>query len=232
MEYLYTKVQLIMSLSLSISFYKPIDYFSGVYNRFVSWVTGGEFCHCELIIHTTPTEIMEVVKIIYNSAQNSEYAPEDSSRIIQQIEANFFSTSFRKSAQTSEKMSLSFSLLWGNPMSVRILTPTSHDSWFKIPEVSDLNVTMHDVSNISNEQRLKTLQFSLEELGKEYDSSGALCSVLPSWNQQQQRSYDKYFCSEFIVTTFQRLGFLKELSAPHTTPNSLYKYISSNQTFT
>jgi hypothetical protein len=229
MEYLYRNAQLIMSLA--ISFYKPVDYFSGVYNRFVSWVTGGEFCHCELVIHTTPTEIMEVVKKIYNSAQQSEYAPEDASRIIQQIETNFFSTSFRKHVQTSEKMSLSFSLLWGNPMSVRVLTPTAHDSWFKIPEPSDINVTIQEMSDVSSEQRLNTLKFSLEELGKDYDSSGALCSVLPTWNQEQRKSYDKYFCSEFVVTTFQRLGFLEELSAPHTTPNSLYKYISSSPNF-
>jgi hypothetical protein len=218
-------------MSLAISFYKPVDYFSGAFNGFVSWITGGEYCHCELVIHTTPIEIMNTVKVIYESAKNKEYAPEDSSRIIQQIETNFFSTTFRKAAQSSEKMTLSFSLLWGQPMSVRVLTPTAHDSWFKIPDQSDAHMSVYNVPNISTKHHLDTLKFSLEELGKEYDSSGALCSVFPSWNDQRHTSYDKYFCSEFVVTTFQRLGFLKTLAARHTTPNSLYKYITETPRF-
>lgn len=214
-------------MSLAVSFYKPVEYFSGIYNRFVSWITDGEFCHCELIIHTTPTDIMNTVKQIYEAANSGEYSPEDSHRIIQQIETNFFSTPFRKAAQSCEKMTLSFSLLWGSPMSVRVLTETAHDSWFKIPSPQDLNVEAIHI-DVQAEQVLETLKFSLEELGKEYDSSGALCSVLPSWNTTQKNSYDKYFCSEFVVTTFQRLHFMNDLQAAHTTPNSLYKYMQAN----
>jgi len=216
-------------MSLSISFYRPMEYFGGMYNRFVSWFTSGEFCHCELVIHTTPYDIMEAVKEIYKSAQNGDYPKEDCHRIIAQIEMNFFDTGFRKAAQTSEKMVLSYSLLWGQPMSVRVLNKTSHDSWFKIPESGDLTAHMRSGPEISEEHYKNTLKFSIEELGKEYDSTGALCSVLPSWSSNQtQNRPESYFCSEFIVLIYQRLGFMEDVKAKHTTPNSLFKYLDNN----
>lgn len=126
-----------IKMSLSVSFYRPLDYFGGAFNRFVSWFTSGDFCHCELVVHTTPHDIMDSVKTIYQAAQQGEYAPEDCHRIITEIEMNFFTTEFRKAAQTRDNIVLSFSLLWGHPMCVRVLTETAHDSWFKIPQEGD-----------------------------------------------------------------------------------------------
>lgn len=214
---------------LSMSFYRPMEYFGGVYNRFVSWFTSGDYCHCELVIETTPQDVMLAVKDIYQSAQKNEYPPEDCQRIITQIEMNFFDTAFRKAAQTSETMVLSFSLLWGHPMSVRVLNETSHDSWFRVPSSSDTMVSRLHGPTVKDDDYHATLKFSIEELGKEYDSTGALCSVLPSWSSSQlTERQESYFCSEFCVMAFQRVGFMGNISAKHTTPNSLYKYILQN----
>ena len=217
-------------MSLSVSFYRPLDYFGGAFNRFVTWFTSGEFCHCELVLHTTPKDIMGAVKEIYQSAQNGQYAPEDCQRIITQIEMNFFDTGFRKAAQTSDNMVLSFSLLWGHPMSVRVLTETSHDSWFKIPTADDRMVEMLKGPETSQQNYQDILKFSIEELGKQYNNTGALCSVLPSWSGGSMgERRESYFCSEFIVMVYQRLGFLKELNAEHTTPNSLYQHFQQSE---
>lgn len=216
-------------MSLSVSFYRPLDYFGGMYNRFVSWFTSGPFCHCELVLHTSPKDIMNSVKDIYKAAQNGEYPDEDCKRIISQIEMNFFDTQFRKVAQTSEHIVLSFSLLWGLPMSVRVLNETSHDSWFKIPTKEDKTVSLIKGPEMSADAYKNTLRFAIEELGKDYDGTGALCSVLPSWsNGSAPERQESYFCSEFIVMVYQRIGFMKDLSAKHTTPNSLYKYLIDN----
>jgi hypothetical protein len=212
-------------MSVSVSFYRPLDYFGGAFNKFVSWMTSGEYCHCELVLNTNPVDIMNIVKEIYESAQQEQYSPEDCQRIITQIEMNFFDTAFRKVVQTSDKMVLSFSLLWGHPMSVRVLTKTAHDTWFKIPTEEDVFCSMINGPELTKEQYLDILKFSIEELGKEYDQTGALCSVLPSWNTEQNtRRMEAYFCSEFIVLAYQRVGFMKDLSAKHTTPNSLYQH--------
>lgn len=211
---------------LSVSFYKPVDYFSNFFNRFVSWITAGEFCHCELVIHTTPAEIMNTVKEIYKNAQEKKYAPEDCARILQQIESNFFSTEFRKSIQSTDSIVLSFSQLWGTPGTVRVLHKVHHDSWFKIPDNSTKDVIeMRTIANITSEQVIETLNFSIEELGKNYDSSGALCSWMPWTSEEPKREYKSYFCSEFVVTAFQRIGHFSELKPLHTTPNALFKYI-------
>ena len=215
---------------LSISFYKPIDYFSNFFNRFVSWMTAGDFCHCELVVHTTPKNIMDTVKKIYEAAQQDKYAPEDCARILHQIESNFFSTEFRKSIQSSDNIVLSFSQLWGTPATVRVLTKVSHDSWFKIPDQTTNIAEMHTIPDITAEQTLETLQFSIEELGKNYDTNGALCSVLPWTSEQPRREYESYFCSEFVVTAFQRIGHLTQLKPLHTTPNALFKYIDEKIT--
>lgn len=215
---------------LSVSFYKPKEYFSNFFNRFVSWLTAGDFCHCELVIHTTPTEIMNTVKNIYKDAQENKYAPEDCARILQQIESNFFSTEFRKSMQSSDSIVVAFSQLWGTPSTVRVLNKVSHDSWLKIPDESTKDtIEMRTIQNITSEQIQKSLHFSIEELGKNYDSSGALCSWMPWTSEEPKREYESYFCSEFVVTALQRIGHLMDLKPLHTTPNALFKYIDQNR---
>lgn len=212
---------------LSVTFYRPMDYFSGFFNKFVTWMTDGEFCHCDLVVHTTPTEVMEVVKNIYQTAQRDGYAPEDCERIIHQIESNFFGTDFRKVAQTSDKLTLAFAALYGNPMTVRVLTEVSHDSWFQVPDdTTSISEIIH--RDVGAEQSIETLKFSIEQLGKQYDTSGALCSWLPWSSEDPKQQYEKYFCSEFVVTAFHRLGFMENLVPLHTTPNALYKFMKKN----
>jgi len=190
-------------------------------------MTSGEFCHCDLIVHTTPTEVMSAVKDIYNAAQAGKYAPEDCQRILHQIESNFFATEFRKVAQTSDTLTLAFAALWGNRLTVRVLTDVSHDSWFQVPDDS---LTIADIiqRDVGDEKTSETLKFAIEQLGKDYDTSGALCSWIPWSTDTPQHQYETYFCSEFVVTVFQRLGFMNELSPTHTTPNSLYKFMKKN----
>ena len=225
-DYLYDMTQLFM---LAVSFYKPVEYFSGSFNRLVTWMTSGEFCHCELVVQTKPEDIMKTIKTVHTSARDQKYSEEDCKRIIQAIEINFFDdVHFRKAVQSSDVITLSFSLLWGNPMSVRVLQPEneSNDSWFKIPPMMkggpvELVKMSEDPEHIS-----KTLEFAIEELGKDYDTSGALCSWLPWGSQNQNPTCDSYFCSEFVVLSFQRLGYMKDMSASHTTPNALYAHVT------
>lgn len=212
---------------LSVSFYRPMEYFSGTLNKFVTWMTDGEFCHCDLVIHTTPAEVMDVVKQIYTDAQRGEYPPEDCLRILHQIESNFFDTQFRKVAQTSDTLTLAFAALWGNPLTVRVLTEVSHDSWFQIPnDTLTIAEIMH--RDVGAEKGLQTLKFSIEQLGKDYDTTGALCSWLPWSSEHPRTQYEKYFCSEFVVTAFQRLGYMDQLTPLHTTPNALYHFMIKN----
>jgi hypothetical protein len=210
---------------LSVSFYRPVDYFSGTFNRFVTWMTAGEFCHCELVLHCKPDDIMKAVKHVYTAAQNGEYPPDDCNRILAQIEMYFFDTNFRKAAQSQDNMSLSFSLLWGYPMSVRVLQETAHDSWFKLPTESDTYASIVNMPIINADDVEATLKFSIEELGKNYDSSGALFSWLP-FSSEHKNSYESYFCSEFVVTALQRIKLFEKMDPLHTTPNSLYGHIS------
>ena len=229
MEYLYVGS---FPKMIGVSFYKPMDYFSGMFNRFVTWMTVGSFCHTELVVQATPATVMEVIKDIYAGASKNNYHPEDRQRILTSIESNFFDNRrFRGLAQSSDMMWISFSLLWGQPMTVRALEPTHHDSWFRIPSAETDNMELRYLTDITEDHVRETLKFSVEELGKDYDTTGALCSWLP-WGSTPQQSYDTYFCSQFVVTAFQRLGYMPDLSATHTTPNTLYHYMGQHMNTT
>lgn len=218
---------------LAITFYKPTDYFDGLFNRFVTWMTSGEFCHCELVIQTSPKNVLDCVKKIYDDAQHRNYHEDDCARIVSQIEIHFFDNMpFRNAIATEQPegeenpLYLSFSLLWGQPMTVRVLNDTSHDSWFRIPGDDTPNVVMKTLDGIDEENVNSTLRFALEELGKNYDTTAALFSWIPWHGRNQQVRYEKYFCSEFIVTALQRIHLLLDTDAKHTTPNALFDKIS------
>ena len=212
---------------ISVSFFRPVDYFSGAFNRFVTWMTSGDFCHCELIVRVAPQTILDVIKDIHRGAQHGQYPEEDCPRIISGIETNFFDdVEFRKAVQTEgNTIALSFSLIWGTPMSVRVLHDQTPDSWFQYPPLSS-GGSVQRVDITSEEKHVSdTLKFAIEELGKDYDTSGALCSWIPWTSETKHGRHEAYFCSEFVVTALQRIGYLEGISAKHTTPNALYTVI-------
>lgn len=207
-----------------------MDYFSGAFNRFVTWMTSGDFCHCELVVRVPPQMILDVIKDIHRGAQKGKYPEEDCPRIISGIETNFFDdVEFRRAVQTENThIALSFSLLWGTPMTVRVLHEQSADSWFQYPpEEPGGSVERIDVSN-HDTHVTQTLKFAIEELGKDYDTSGALCSWIPWASDANGERHESYFCSEFVVTALQRIGYLKTTPALHTTPNALYTAVKHN----
>lgn len=211
---------------ISVSFFRPVDYFSGTFNRFVTWMTSGDFCHCELVLRTTPQTILDVIKDIHRGAQQGKYPEEDCPRIIAGIETNFFDdVEFRKAVQTEGTVALSFSLIWGTPMSVRVLHDQTPDSWFQYPPTdSGGSVERVDITDDATHV-LNTLKFAIEELGKDYDTSGALCSWIPWTSETDLERRETYFCSEFVVTALQRIGYLRTVPAMHTTPNALYPVV-------
>lgn len=212
---------------LAVSFYKPQEYFSGTFNKFVTWITAGQYCHCELVAEMPAKKLMGIVKDIYTKASSGEYEKEDCNRILGQIEQYFFSTHFREHVQSNEKITLSFSLLWGEPMSCRVLMQNSEDSWFKIPAPLDTNADLIQIPHESSEKMTETMTFAIEELGKNYNQTGALFSWLPFTANEHKRQQKSYYCSEFCATALQRIGHIQEVNAVHCTPNSLYHTLNN-----
>jgi hypothetical protein len=175
-----------------------------------------------------PSEaLMTSVKKIYTKASSGEYEKADCNRILGQIEKFFFSTHFREQVQSNDNITLSFSLLWGEPMSVRILHENSQDSWFKLPETKDTNANIIKIPHESTEALTETMTFAIEELGKDYNQSGALFSWIPFTSNQHKRQRKSYFCSEFCATALQRIGHIDEVDALHCTPNSLFHTLNN-----
>lgn len=214
---------------LAVSFYRPQEYFNGTFNKFVTWLTAGEFCHCELVAQMPSEELMTAVKKIYTKASAGDYEKEDCNRILGQVEQFFFSTHFREHVQSNDNITLSFSLLWGEPMSCRILHKTSNDSWSKLPENTDTNANIIEIPHRTPEELTETMTFAIEELGKDYNQTGALFSWLPFTSNHHKRQQKSYFCSEFCATALQRIGHIDEVDAVHCTPNSLYSTLVADR---
>ena len=79
----------------------------------------------------------------------------------------------------------------------------------------------------STEALTETMTFAIEELGKNYNQSGALFSWLPFTSNQHKRQQKSYYCSEFCATALQRIGHIEEVNAVHCTPNSLYHTLNN-----
>ena len=110
-----------------VTFYKAGGAFAGGWNSFTAWMTGGEYCHSEIMINVPPDVLMNAVGEIYKNNT-------DNLGLIQAIESTFLESRRAKEIlHNSESVWLSFSSLWGEPMSARFLENLESDSWFAIP---------------------------------------------------------------------------------------------------
>ena len=55
-----------------VSFFKPVGIFEGSFNKLAAWWTAGDYCHCEIVWHVEPQELMDCVKKNYATLQGSE----------------------------------------------------------------------------------------------------------------------------------------------------------------
>jgi len=206
------------------TFYRPSGYFEGTFNSFAAWWTSGEYCHCELVLKISSSKLMSCVKEVYDDIPNLE--EKDQKRLIPSIENFFFLPTTLRRVQQNDEVMLSFSLLWGETMCVRFLDEDATDYWYRLPSEKQKDADVLEVLDVDDEQTLSVLRYGIGEMGKQYDTSGALFSWLPLSSEKKSK-YETYFCSEFCVMALQNINLLSDLSAPHTTPNALYKSLKS-----
>ena len=210
-----------------VSFFKPVGIFDGAFNRLAAWWTSGDYCHCELVFHVPPPELMSSVYKVYDGAGE---------KLCAHLEQVFFGDKMKQLIQEKSNIYVSFSLLWGHDAEVRILQSSEYP-WYSTPDESYDDLVWVECHGIREEKRNASLLWALGEMTKPYNSSAAMCSWMPSWEVNSVDPRDSYFCSEFVSMNLVRMGHLTPLCTHHCTPNDLidilertpqYSYASSS----
>lgn len=203
---------------LWISFFRPKECFRGTFNNFAAWWTNGSFCHCELVIEASSDFLLTHVQQTY--VKHMKNRDHRSKEIVQELERSVMNKYARRLIHKHGGGCLSFSLLFGDKLRIRVLDPESSEAWHQTPHQPNDVVVWKSV-RMPDDALAHVYKWALEETGKPYDNTGALFSWMPSLFHDSVNP-PKHFCSEFCVRALQRTGQLNGLKASHTTPNHLY----------
>ena len=190
--------------------WRPEACFNTAFNKFTAKITGGEFCHSELVFQYTKRQWMEILKS-FTSGRIKERATSLSKRL---------ADIFEKSDEAKE-ISLCFHTIWGSEMNLRLLTASDPYIFNRLP-TNNNEATKCVYSLFNKEEQRVALGFCLSELHKKYDNVKAVLFWVPRFNCRRATTLpSKYFCSEFIVYCFHQMGFAKNHRPENTTPNDL-----------
>ena len=197
---------------ISLILWRPKSVFDTTFNKFVAYVTNGDYCHAECVFTFTKEEWKDkLLAFDKNYGLISTRAKSLWARI----------DSISEETEEHEMMSLCFYTIWGSRLSVRLLTQYDDYVFNRLPDQE--NTTSLNLSFNEDEMR-HALAFSIQELDKGYDSYKAIFYFLPEAMIQRPLSPalpTKYFCSEFLLYMIKQLGYLKHVIPEKVTPNHL-----------
>ena len=191
--------------------WRPEACFKTVFNKFTATITGGEFCHSELVFQYPKSQWMQILKS-FTSGKIHARANSLSMRL-QDIFAN---------ADDEKEISLCFYTIWGSEMNLRLLTASDPYIFNRLPTTNS-EATKCIYSVFDQEEQRVALGFCLSELHKKYDNVKAVLFWVPRFNCTRRNTMlpSKYFCSELIVYCFHPMGYAKGHCPENTTPNDL-----------
>jgi len=192
-----------------------VSIFESKFNAFAAWITSGNFCHSEIVIHVDP----EILKTSITKAMTQNDHGLNSC-----IEECFFSDAFaRQQLSSSEPIYVSFAALWGMKLKARVLRSTATNAYEHTPLEKHSDVEYIRVKGIEDIQGVS--DFCVMQMGKEYARFSALMSATKTectWFHNPSKSK---FCSELCVCALQQDNILEDLKPATITPNSLYMHI-------
>lgn len=182
------------------SFARPSGLFDNVFNRFVSWLTGGEYCHSEFIF----TWNMETAGKFFKTVEGHSRLKERFGDYCEDGVVN-----------------ICFYVLWGDRTSYRLLKHNANNPFYRMP--NETQFTCLPIA-LEEEHEFKMATFLLDQCKKEYDYAGALTYYIPL--RHAQNEYPTYFCSQLMVCALQHIQQYREVNPSSVTPNKLYTLLS------
>ena len=186
---------------IEASFARPVGLFDNFFNKFVTWLTAGNYCHSEFIF----TWDIETEERFFNQMEGFDKLKEK-----------------YKNYEEDGKIHICFYVLWGDTTGYRLLKHTHNNPFYRMPnetQFTTLKVPMEE------EDEFTMATFLLNQTKKPYDYAGALTYYLPLRNSQS--TYPQYFCSELMICALQHVRQYSDVNPSSVTPNKLYTLLST-----
>ena len=183
------------------SFARPVGLFDNVFNRFVTWLTGGEYCHSEFIF---------------------TWDMETATKFFETIEGHAKLKERFRDYEEDGKINVCFYVLWGDNTSYRLLKHQHNNPFYRMPNESQFTLLP---LTMEQEHEFKVATFLLDQCKKEYDYAGALTYYIPLRYSNQE--YPTYFCSQLMICALQHVRQFQDINPSSVTPNKLYTLLSN-----
>lgn len=186
---------------ITASFARPVGLFDNFFNRFVTYLTGGEYCHSEFIF----TWDIETAKRFFDAVEGHDRLKER-----------------YKDYEENGKINICFYVLWGDTTGYRLLKYDHNNPFYRMP-----NETQFTCLPLSMEEKdeFQVASFLLSQCKKKYDYAGALTYYLPL--RHSETEYPTYFCSQLMVCALQQVQQFRDINPSSVTPNKLYTILSN-----
>lgn len=185
--------------------------FNVAFNKVAAAVTFGRFCHCEIAFDNIS---LSKLRKFYRCLSNEDTKQRKAKKALESV-LNLYPPDENK-----EKVTLAFFALQGMPLGVRTLSDTNADPFlrkytraWKVYRIIDapLRVVSHQ------------LYWALCQVGKPYDTMGALTCPLKGNPHEIEPDRQSWFCSNHALRFVQHMAICQDMSLRCTTPNSLEK---------
>lgn len=190
-------------MSITACFAKPTGLFDNWFNKLVSKVTWGEYCHSEFIISWSETEAIAFL-------QKHKY------------DLSVFEK-WKNYKGAEDNINLCFYVLWGDVVTYRLLKHSHTNPFYRMPnDIQYTNVSL----NLNMEQQHKAVHWLFKQMKKEYDYPGALGFFVPFRSASDE--YQSYFCSQLMVCAFHQIKYFTSVNPSSVCPNKLYALIKKH----
>lgn len=185
---------------LTASFARPVGLFDNWFNKLVSLVTAGDYCHSEFIFSWSSDRMKAFLQFVGEDEAAWE------KKLKRYEEDNMFH--------------ICFFIVMGDTVSYRLLKRNHNNPYYKFPNESE-NALLQ--MRLTDDQEFTIAKFLFNQIKKDYDTVGAFTFFVPL--RSRAGTYDKYFCSQLMVASLQQVNLLMDVNPSSVTPNKLYQLL-------
>lgn len=185
--------------------------FDVTFNKVAAAVTGGRFCHCEIAFDSIKLGKLREFVPLFDKSTPDDIRCKDALHSI----LNLFPPD-----ANDELVHIAFYALQGMPLGVRVLSERSADPFFQ--KYSDA-WKVYQIRDAPGDVSGMQLFWCLKQVGKPYDTMGALTCPLKTNTSDFEPDRDAWFCSNHALRFVQHMALCQDMSLRCTTPNSLEK---------
>ena len=205
-----------MTSTAAIIFWRPVGCFGSMFNRFVSKLsipsTNDRFCHAEVQFTLKKHEWFKSLAKFEASSIVGQRAKNLSIKL----------KTVLKDIPDHTKIPLVFYILWGEQVTVRMLTLTNVYEFNRTPNHTSAAIVP---LQLDDNQRHCCLAFCISQLGKSYNRIGAMFYWCPR-PYYSTHLPSQFFCSELLVIMLQTAGMLQGQHAERICPNRLFELLN------